>query len=91
MAEAGYPGFEVTSWFGLLAPAGTPVAVVTRINAETTKALALPDVERRIEKAGLRCGGWHTRAVRYAHQERSRSIHQAGEGDRDYGGLNGEA
>jgi tripartite-type tricarboxylate transporter receptor subunit TctC len=53
MAEAGYPGFEVTSWFGLLAPAGTPAAVVTRINAETTKALALPEVSGALKKLGF--------------------------------------
>ncbi len=53
MAEAGYPGFEVTSWFGLLAPAGTPAAIVTRINAETTKALALPDVGAALKKLGF--------------------------------------
>lgn len=53
MAEAGFPGFEVTSWFGLLAPAGTPAAVVTRINAETTKALALPEVSGALKKLGF--------------------------------------
>ncbi len=53
MAEAGYPGFEVTSWFGLLAPAGTPAAVLSRINAETTKALALPEVSGALKKLGF--------------------------------------
>jgi tripartite-type tricarboxylate transporter receptor subunit TctC len=53
MAEAGFPGFEVTSWFGLLAPAGTPAAVVNRINAETSKALALPDVTGALKKLGF--------------------------------------
>lgn len=53
MAEAGFPGFEVTSWFGLLAPAGTPAAIVTRINAETTKALALPEVSGALKKLGF--------------------------------------
>lgn len=53
MAEAGFPGFEVTSWFGLLAPAGTPAAIVSRINAETTKALALPEVSGALKKLGF--------------------------------------
>jgi tripartite-type tricarboxylate transporter receptor subunit TctC len=53
MAEAGFPGFEVTSWFGLLAPAGTPAAVVNRINAETSKALVLPDVTGALKKLGF--------------------------------------
>src|SRR5712664_3801476 len=38
MAEAGLPDFEVTSWFGLLVPAGTPGPVIARLNAETVKA-----------------------------------------------------
>jgi len=38
--EAGLPGFEVTAWYGLLAPAGTPAEVVGRLNAEMNKALA---------------------------------------------------
>jgi tripartite-type tricarboxylate transporter receptor subunit TctC len=53
MAEAGFPGFEVTSWFGLLAPANTPPAIVSRINAETTKALALPEVPGALKKLGF--------------------------------------
>jgi tripartite-type tricarboxylate transporter receptor subunit TctC len=53
MVEAGYPGFEVTSWFGLLAPAGTPPAVISRVNAESIKALALPDVTGALKKMGF--------------------------------------
>jgi len=43
-AEAGVPGLETRAWFGIFAPAGTPAAVIARINADTTKALAAPDV-----------------------------------------------
>lgn len=53
MAEAGYPGFEVTSWFGLLAPANTPPAIISRVNAESAKALALPDVTGALKKMGF--------------------------------------
>jgi tripartite-type tricarboxylate transporter receptor subunit TctC len=53
MIEVGYPGFEVTSWFGLLAPAGTPPAVISRVNAESVKALALPDVAGALKKMGF--------------------------------------
>ena len=43
MAEAGpLKGFEASSWFGLLAPAGTPAEVVNRLQQETAKALATP-------------------------------------------------
>lgn len=53
MAEAGLPGFEVTSWFGLLAPAGTPAAIVSRLNAESVKVLALPEVAGALKKLGF--------------------------------------
>jgi tripartite-type tricarboxylate transporter receptor subunit TctC len=44
IAESGLPGFEVTSWYGLAAPAGTPKAATARLNAEIGKALQSPDV-----------------------------------------------
>jgi tripartite-type tricarboxylate transporter receptor subunit TctC len=47
------PGFEITSWFGLLAPAGTPAAIVTRLNAETNKVLARADVRDTLGAQGL--------------------------------------
>ena len=53
MAEAGLPGFVITSWFGLLAPAGTPSAVIARLNAETVKALAREDVKEKLGAQGL--------------------------------------
>lgn len=48
MAEAGFPGIEVNSWFGLVAPAGTPQPVVARLHAEFVKALAFPEVQKRL-------------------------------------------
>lgn len=47
MAEAGFPSVDATSWFGLVAPAGTPQAVVDRLHAELVKVLAMPDVRKR--------------------------------------------
>jgi len=47
------PGFNNTTWFGLLAPAGTPKSVITRINAEMNKALASPEFARQLEAMGL--------------------------------------
>lgn len=52
VAEAGYPGFEAITWTGLVAPAGTPQAVVERINAEMRKALKAPDVHHRLTSEG---------------------------------------
>lgn len=51
-AEAGMPGFESDSWNGLLAPAGTPPAIINRLHAEVVKALALPDVRDKLEPQG---------------------------------------
>jgi tripartite-type tricarboxylate transporter receptor subunit TctC len=42
IAEGGLPGFEAASWFGLFAPAGTPPAIVTQLNAQTQRVLAEP-------------------------------------------------
>jgi tripartite-type tricarboxylate transporter receptor subunit TctC len=53
MDEAGLRGFEVTSWFGLLAPAGTPGAIVSRLNVETAKVLELPEVTAAMSKLGF--------------------------------------
>jgi len=53
MAEAGLPGFEVTSWFGLLVPAGTPAAIIGRLNAETVKVLGRADVKATLAAQGL--------------------------------------
>jgi tripartite-type tricarboxylate transporter receptor subunit TctC len=48
VAEAGFPGFEVIGWFGWLAPAATPRAIVNRLNAELVRALKLPEVRERL-------------------------------------------
>ena len=50
--ESGYPGFDAVTWFGLLAPAGTPAAVVDRINTEVNKILVLPEVKEKIAAEG---------------------------------------
>ena len=52
VAEAGVPGFEALSWFGLFAPAKTPQAVVAKLAAETQRILKLPDVRERIVGLG---------------------------------------
>lgn len=48
VAEAGYPEFDVQSWYGLMAPAGTPRAVIDAIQRAVTRAAAAPDVQARI-------------------------------------------
>jgi tripartite-type tricarboxylate transporter receptor subunit TctC len=52
IAESGVPGYDTSSWFGLLAPAGTPADVVARLNAAIAKALADPDVKTKLAEQG---------------------------------------
>jgi tripartite-type tricarboxylate transporter receptor subunit TctC len=53
MAESGFPGFEAVPWFGLMAPAGTPPAILAKIHGETVRVLAMPDVKKRLAELGL--------------------------------------
>ena len=52
-AEAGMPEFTYDAWFGLLAPAGTPSAIVNKINADVAAVIALPDVQQRLAQQGV--------------------------------------
>ena len=56
MAEAGLPGYDTSTWGGLLAPAGTPQATVAKLNAEVNRILALPDVRKTLQDAGIEPG-----------------------------------
>jgi tripartite-type tricarboxylate transporter receptor subunit TctC len=51
--EAGVDDFEVSVWFGILAPAGTPQAIINRLNLELARALAAPDLRERFANAGI--------------------------------------
>jgi tripartite-type tricarboxylate transporter receptor subunit TctC len=52
IAEAGVPGYEATQWFGIVAPAGTPRAIVERWHRETVRALKDPAVRERLVADG---------------------------------------
>ena len=52
MAEAGMPGFDISTWFGLLAPAGTPPDVIAKWNADVVKVLNSPDVREKMLAQG---------------------------------------
>lgn len=52
IAEAGVPGYEAGAWFGLLAPAGTPKAIVAQLSAESARIIKLPDVSKRVSELG---------------------------------------
>ncbi len=57
IAESGFPGFEATAWYGVLAPARTSKAVVGRLHDEIVRALALPDVRARLNSVGFELVG----------------------------------
>lgn len=57
LAESGLPGFETTSWHGVLVPAKTPKAIVTRLHAEMVKTLNQPDVKERFASLGMNTVG----------------------------------
>jgi tripartite-type tricarboxylate transporter receptor subunit TctC len=52
MAEAGLSGFDISTWYGLLAPAGTPADVVRKWNADVTRILSSPDMRERLAAQG---------------------------------------
>jgi tripartite-type tricarboxylate transporter receptor subunit TctC len=54
VAESGYPGFDVSSWVGMLAPAGTPPAVVERLNAELRKIVRSSEFDAQLTAQGLK-------------------------------------
>ena len=52
MAEAGLPGFDISTWYGLFAPAGTPAAIVAKWNTDVTRILNSPDVRAKLMADG---------------------------------------
>lgn len=52
MAEAGLPGYDFSSWFGIFAPAGTPADIVTKLNHEIVKALKSPEIDKQLTEQG---------------------------------------
>jgi len=52
MAESGLPGFDVSTWFGVFAPAGTPAPIVSRLNQTLTAALKTPEMRERLARMG---------------------------------------
>ena len=71
---AGLKGFDATSWFGLLAPAGTPPDIVNRIQQETAKALNTPAIKEKLLAAGRDPQRQHPRGVRPPHRRRAQEV-----------------
>jgi tripartite-type tricarboxylate transporter receptor subunit TctC len=56
MAELGYP-IDIDTWYGLVAPAGTPREIISKVNAETVRILSLPDLRERTRSQGIELAG----------------------------------
>jgi tripartite-type tricarboxylate transporter receptor subunit TctC len=57
MAEAGLPGYDISSWQAMYAPAGMPKDIVSRLHAETAKILRAPENAKKLQELGLDAGG----------------------------------
>jgi tripartite-type tricarboxylate transporter receptor subunit TctC len=57
IAEAGFPGLEISTWYGVVVPAGTPRAIVERLHAVFVRALAAPDLRRQFATFGMEAVG----------------------------------
>jgi tripartite-type tricarboxylate transporter receptor subunit TctC len=64
MAESGFPGFEATTWYGLVGPGKMSPALAKRMNEDVNKALAMPDVIEKLEASGAEDGGGSTEKMR---------------------------
>jgi tripartite-type tricarboxylate transporter receptor subunit TctC len=60
MAESGFPGFEATTWYGLVGPGKMPAAMARRMNEDINKVLLMPDVMEKLEASGAEDGGGST-------------------------------
>ena len=60
MAESGFPGFEATTWYGLVGPAKMPMAMAKRMNEDINKVLVMPDVVEKLDASGAEEGGGST-------------------------------
>jgi tripartite-type tricarboxylate transporter receptor subunit TctC len=73
VAESGVPGYEAVGWFGLLAPAATPAAIVAKISADASRALAEPEVRKQLLELGADpAGGTPTEFARFIRADQAK-------------------
>lgn len=71
MAEAGFPNFDASSWYGLVGPGKMPAALAQRMNEDVNKVLAMPDVIERLDQYGAEdSGGSREKFAEFIHSER---------------------
>jgi len=73
MAESGFPGFEATTWYGLVGPGKMSPALARRMNEDVNKALVMPDVMEKLEASGAEDGGGSAEKFReFMHVEQTK-------------------
>jgi tripartite-type tricarboxylate transporter receptor subunit TctC len=87
VAESGVPGYEVSGWFGLLAPAGTPKPVIDALYKAVSAMLKQPDVQKQMLDLGAEPGGNAPDAFAQAGRGRGREVEKGGRGHRRQGGV----
>jgi tripartite-type tricarboxylate transporter receptor subunit TctC len=82
VSEAALAGYDITSWFGIMAPSGTPADVLARLNREFVRVMGLPDVKEKLASLGSEAVGGPAQAfaahLRAENEKWSRVIKQAG-------------
>jgi tripartite-type tricarboxylate transporter receptor subunit TctC len=73
VAESGLPGYEFQTWNGFFVPAGTPTAVVAKLNGEVARILTMPDIARKLTGDGAEIGaGTPSEFARFNKKERQK-------------------
>ena len=87
LAESGLPGYEIGSWQGVFAPAGTPPDIVKRLNTEIVKIINSPDVQKKLLELGAEPVAQLVRGVHGAGEDRGREVGRRREEVRGQGRL----
>ena len=87
VAESGLPGFEAISWFGLMAPAGTPAPVIAKAHQQAVAIVAMPDVREKLDSARLRHRHRWARRDGRRHQSGHRQVGEGDQGRQHQGGA----
>ena len=85
--EAGLPGYHVSNWVGLVAPAGAPPAIVDKLNKEITAIMQSPEMQKQLENQGLEFTVHDPGRVRHVHGEGIGQMGTRREGGRHYSAM----
>ena len=80
MQEQGFPGFEATTWYGLVGPGKLPTAIAEKVNRDVNTVLAQPDVQEKLDTYGAEDGGGSREKFQKFIADRARQVGQGGQG-----------